>query len=75
MIHTLKPPPMTITQLINHLNNIEDKEKEILFTDIATNYKYKIFTIDKKNGDIIIEDTEEWKIIDFFSCKVPSLLA
>lgn len=50
---------MTIAQLINHLNNIEDKEKEIQFTDIATNYKYKIFTIDKKNGDIIIEDTEE----------------
>lgn len=59
MIQTLKPPPMTIAQLINHLNNIENKEKEILFTDIATNYKYKIFTIDKKNGDIIIEDTEE----------------
>ena len=54
-----KPPPMTIAQLINHLNNIENKDKEILFTDIATNYKYKIFTIDKKNGDIIIEDTEE----------------
>lgn len=54
-----KPPPMTITQLINHLNTIENKDKEIQFTDIATNYKYKIFTIDKKNGDIIIEDTEE----------------
>ena len=50
---------MTIAQLINHLNTIENKDKEILFTDIATNYKYKIFTIDKTHGDIIIEDTEE----------------
>lgn len=50
---------MTIAQLINYLNAIEDKNKEIKFSDIATNYKYKIFTIDKKNGEIIIEDTEE----------------
>ena len=54
-----KPPPMTIAQLIDHLNNIEDKNREIKFSDIATNYKYKIFCIDKKNNEIIIEDTEE----------------
>jgi peptide methionine sulfoxide reductase MsrA len=50
---------MTIAKLINHLNTIENKDKEIQFTDIATNYKYKIFTINKDNGEIIIEDTEE----------------
>jgi hypothetical protein len=48
---------MTIAQLINHLNAIEDKNKEIRFSDIATNYKYKIFCIDKKTNEIIIEDT------------------
>ena len=50
---------MTIAQLINHLNAMEDKEKEIRFIDIATNYKYKIFCIDKKDNQIIIEDTGE----------------
>jgi hypothetical protein len=50
---------MTIAQLINHLNAIEDKNKEIKFSDIATNYKYKVFCIDKRNDEIIIEDTEE----------------
>jgi len=50
---------MTIAQLINHLNAIEDKNKEIKFSDIATNYKYKIFCISKKDNEIIIEDTEE----------------
>ena len=57
-----KPPhpnPMTIAQLINHLNAIEDKNKEIKFCDIATNYKYKVFCIDKKDNEIVIEDTGE----------------
>ena len=50
---------MSIAQLINHLNAIEDKNKEIKFSDIATNHKYKVFCIDKRNDEIIIEDTEE----------------
>ena len=50
---------MTIAQLINHLNAIEDKNKEIKFSDISTNYKYKVFCIDKKDNEIIIEDTGE----------------
>jgi hypothetical protein len=50
---------MTIAQLINHLNAIEDKNKEIKFSDISTNYKYKVFCIDKKDNEILIEDTGE----------------
>jgi len=50
---------MTIANLIKHLNAMEDKDKEIRFTDIATNYKFRLFCIDKKNEQIIIEDTGE----------------
>ena len=54
---------MTIANLIKHLNAMEDKDKEIRFTDIATNYKFRLFCIDKKNEELIIEDTGENKYI------------
>ena len=50
---------MTIAQLIKHLNAIEDQQQKIRFKDIATNYKYKVFCIDKETNEIIIEDTGE----------------
>jgi hypothetical protein len=50
---------MTIAQIIKHLQAIEDQQQKIRFKDIATNYQYKIFCIDKRNDEIIIEDTEE----------------
>lgn len=50
---------MKISKLIEYLNLVEDKEKEIEFSDIATNAVYRIFTIDKESGKIIIEDTGE----------------
>ena len=54
---------MTIANLIKHLNAMEDKDKEIRFTDIVTNYKFRLFCIDKKNEELIIEDTQENKNI------------
>jgi hypothetical protein len=50
---------MTIAQLIKHLQAIEDQHQKVCFTDISTNYQYKIFCIDKETNKIIIEDTGE----------------
>jgi len=50
---------MTIQKLIETLQKFEDPTLEVKLQDLATNYIYKIFTINKDKGVILIEDTEE----------------
>jgi len=50
---------MTIQKLIEVLQKFEDPTQEVKLQDLATNYIYRIFTIDKDTGTFLIEDTEE----------------
>ena len=50
---------MTVQKLIQALQKVEDSTQEVKLQDLATNYIYRIFTIDKDTGVILIEDTEE----------------
>lgn len=50
---------MTIQKLIQSLQKIEDSTQEVKLQDLATNFIYRVFTIDKDTGVLLIEDTEE----------------
>jgi len=50
---------MTVQKLIQSLQKIEDSTQEVKLQDLATNYIYRILTIDKDTGVLLIEDTEE----------------
>jgi hypothetical protein len=50
---------VTAQQLIHKLQALRDPTREIKLQDIATNYIYRVFTIDQDTGVILIEDTEE----------------
>ena len=50
---------MTIQKLIEALQKVEDPTQEVKLQDLATNYIYKVFTINKDTGVLLIEDTEE----------------
>jgi hypothetical protein len=50
---------MTVQKLIQALQKIEDSTQEVKLQDYATNYIYRILTIDKDTGVLLIEDTKE----------------
>lgn len=50
---------MTVQKLIEVLQKFEDPTQEVKLQDLATNYIYKVFTINKDTGVLLIEDTEE----------------
>jgi len=50
---------MTVQKLIAELQKLEDPTREVKLQDLATNYIYRIYSIDKDTGVVLIEDTEE----------------